>query len=573
MTMISKEVIKSHALENAIKHQGKANQGAVLAGLFAEGLEKSEIKNIIPTIQKVLQEINSFSLEKQKEHLSKLEFQASKRKIREGLPELQNAEKGKVVMRFAPFPSGPLHIGNARTMILNDEYAKMYGGKLILVMDDTIGSEAKPIQLEAYKLIEEGAKWLGVSYDKKIIYKSDRIEKYYAYAEELIKKGYMYLCDCNKDTMHNLKAKGVACSCREFPPELHLKRWKEMFKAKEGSMCARLKTNMQDPDPAFRDRVMFRISDRPHAKLKNKYRVYPLLDFSWAIDDQVLGITHILRGMELAIETRVEKFIWDIFKWKHPEVIYNGHFAIEGVKISKSKGTQEIKSGKYTGWNDPRTWSLQSLRDRGITPEAIRQFILSTGIKKTNITVPINVLYTLNKKMLNEVSRYFFVENPIKIKIRGCPELTAKLPLHPNQKTGYRTYQTTQEFLISGQDAELMDGGNYRLMHLLNFKVDNVKRLLPLEYSFLSEEPDSNIAPDTKGYAERRRTKFIHWLPHTMYNIKVEVRMPDGSIKEGLGEEELGKLKVGEVVQFERFGFVRLYKKEKEKLEFWFAHN
>ncbi|MEA3248237.1 MAG: glutamate--tRNA ligase [Nanoarchaeota archaeon] len=560
MTEISKEVIEAHALENAIKYQGQANQGAVLSGLFAEGLEKSEVKDTLPVIQKVLQEVNALSLENQKERLSKSEFKTSKRVIREGLPELSNSEKGKVVMRFAPFPSGPLHIGNARTMILNDEYVKMYEGKLILVMDDTIGSEAKPIQLEAYKLIEEGAKWLNVSYDKKVIYKSDRIEKYYAYAEELIKKGYMYLCDCDKEIMHDLKVKGIACSCRKLPSEIHIKKWKEMFKAKEGSMCVRLKTNMQDPDPAFRDRIMFRISDRPHAKLKNKYRVYPLLDFSWAIDDHILGITHILRGMELAIETRVEKFIWDIFKWKHPEVIYNGHFAIEGVKISKSKSAQEVKSKKYAGWNDPRTWSIQSLRDRGIKPEAIRQFILNTGVKKTNITIPVEVLYTLNKKLIENSLRYFFVENPTKITIKGCPELIAKLPLHPNGKMGCRTYRTTQEFLISEQDAELMQDGNYRLMHLLNFKSDKIG-LKPRDYSFLSEEPDNNM-----------KTKFIHWLPHTPYNIKVEAIMPDGSVKKGLGEEGLSKLKVGTVIQFERFGFVKLHKKEKEKLEFWFAH-
>ena len=561
MTELSKEVIGAYALENAIKHQGKANQGAVLAGLFAEGLEKSEIKDFIPVIQKVIQGVNALSIEKQKEQLSKLDLKTSKRKIREGLPELPNAEKGKVVMRFAPFPSGPLHLGNARTMVLNDEYTKMYEGKLILVMDDTIGSEAKPIQPEAYKLIEEGAKWLNINYEKNVIYKSDRIEKYYAYAEELIKKNYMYICDCEREIMHELKIKGIACSCREFPSEIQLKRWKKMFIAKEGSMCVRIKTNMQDSDPAFRDRIMFRISDRPHAKLKNKYRVYPLLDFSWAIDDHVFGITHILRGMELAIETRVEKFIWDIFKWEHPEVIYNGHFAIEGVKISKSKGAQEVKSKNYIGWNDPRTWSLQSLRDRGIQPDAVRQFILNTGIKKTNITIPVDVLYTLNKKILNEVPRYFFVENPTKITIKGCPELTAKIPLHPNQKNGYRIYQTTQEFLIPEQDLELMQDGNCRLMHLLNFKSDKIG-LRSRDFSFLSEEPDNNM-----------KTKFIHWLPHLPYNIQVEVRMPDGSIKKGLGEEELGKLNIGTVIQFERFGFVKLHKKDKEKLEFWFAHN
>ena len=561
MTKIKKETIKAYALENAIKYGGKANQGAILAGLFAEGLEKSQAKKIMPKIEEIIKEVNKLSPEKQKEQFSKQELKTSKRKIREGLPELPNAEKGKVVMRFAPFPSGPLHIGNAKPAILNDEYVKMYDGKLLLVIDDTIGSEGKPIAPEAYKLIEEGLNWLEINYDKKIIYKSDRTAKYYAYAEELIKKGYMYVCDCSQEEMHDLRKKGIACSCREFPPELQLKRWREMFKAKEGLMTVRIKTNMQDPDPAFRDRVMFKISDRPHPRTKTKYRVYPSMEFSWAIDDHLFGVTHILRGTEHYMSTRIQDFIRNIFKWKNPESIYNGQFAIEGVKISKSKGAQEVKSGKFIGWNDPRTWSLQSLRDRGITKEAIRQFILNMGLKKTNITVPVNVLYALNKKYLEEVQRYFFVENPIKITINGCPELTAKLPLHPNGKHGYRTYQTTQDFIITEQDAENMQNKNYRLMHLLNFKSDKIG-FKPRTYSFISENPDDNL-----------KIKFIHWLPHTPYNVKIKVMMPDGTISSGLGEPNLTKLKLGTTIQFERFGFVKLHRKGKEGLEFWFAHN
>ena len=559
---ISKKLVQAYALENAIKHEGKPNQGAILAGLFAEGLQKSQIKETIPLIQSVIKEVSKLSPEKQKEQFSKLDSKTSKREIREGLPELENAEKGKVVMRFAPYPSGPLHIGNARTLILNDEYTKMYDGKLILVMDDTIGSEAKPIEPEAYKLIEEGIQWLDVNYDKKIIYKSDRIEKYYAYATELIKKGYMYICDCEQELMRKNKADGIECSCRQFPAEDQFKRWEEMFLAKEGSMCVRLKTDMQDSDPAFRDRIMFRISDRPHARIGKKFRVYPLLDFSWAIDDHLLGITHILRGTELTTETRTEKFIWDIFKWEHPEVIYNGHFAIEGVKISKSKGAQEVRSGTFKGWNDPRTWSLQSLRDRGITKDAIREFLLSMGLKKTNITVPVNVLYVLNKKYLADAPRYFFIENPTKIHIKGSPEITAKIPLHPNGNLGNRSYKTSQEFLIPGQDYELMQNANYRLMHLMNFESDNVLRMQPREFSFLSEEPDNNI-----------QTKFIQWLPANADNIPTEIIMPDGKIIKGLGEPELAKLKIGTTIQFERFGFVALHKKENNKLEFWFAHN
>ncbi len=569
MTEISKDVIRAYALENAIKHKGKANQGAVLAGLFAEGLEKSEIKDVMPLIQKVLKEVNALSQKKQEEQFSKLDTKTSKRKIRKGLKKLPNAKRGQVVMRMAPFPSGPLHIGNARTVILNDEYVRMYGGKLLIVMDDTIGSEIKQIEPAAYKLIEEGIKWLGINYDKKIIYKSDRTEKYYAYAEEMLKKGYLYVCNCNQEKMHKLKVKGVECSCRQLSASKQIEKWKEMFRAKEGAMTVRLKTNMQDPDPAFRDRVMFKISDRPHPKTKTKFRVYPSMEFSWAIDDHLLGVTHVLRGVDHYMSTRVQNFIRKIFGWANPESIYNGHFAVETVKISKSRDARKVKTGNYTGWNDPRTWSLQSLRDRGIQPEAIRQFVLSLGMRKTSITVPVEALYVLNKKILEDVPRYFFVENPKKITIKGCPELIAKIPFHPSGKLGVRKYKTTQDFLISNWDLDMMKSGNYRLMHLLNFKSDNLQITKPRTLSFISEEPDNKL-----------ETKFLQWLPANTKNIDVKITMPDGTVVRGLGEPELSKLKVGTVIQFERFGFVKLYDKNEMKLydknemklEFWFAH-
>ncbi len=561
MANISKDAIKAYALENAVKYKGKANQGSVLAGLFAEGLEKSEVKEIMPKIKEVIDEVNSMSVDEQKKELEIMEFKTSKREVREGLPPLPNAEEKKVVMRVAPFPSGPLHIGNARPLVLNDEYAKIYKGKLILVIDDTIGSEEKPIEPLAYDLIKEGADWLGVNYDKKIIYKSDRFETYLAYAEEMLKKGYMYVCDCSAEEMRDLRAKGIECPCRHYLPDQQMERWKKMATAPEGSMTVRLKTNMQDPDPAFRDRVMLRISDRPHARTGTKYRIYPLLDFSWAIDDHLLGITHILRGMELAIESRVENFIFDIFRWSHPEVLYNGHFGIEGVKISKSKGAKEVKSGAYLGWNDPRTWSLQSLRDRGIRPEAVRQFIINLGLNKTSIKIPVEVLYALNRKFLEDVPRYFFVPSPQKIKIGGCPEFTVKLPRHPTKNKGHREYETSQEFFIPGDDYEVMQNGNYRLMHLLNFRSDQVLTIKPREFSFVSKDPDGSL-----------QTKFIQWLPANAKNIDTYVVMPDGTRIKGLGEPELNGLKVGEVVQFERFGFVRLHKKEKDNLEFWFTH-
>jgi glutamyl-tRNA synthetase len=567
--MIEKETIEAYALENALSHGGKANPGAVIKSLFTEGLKKENIKDIVPQVNEIIEKINSLPQDKQTEKFNSSKSKIKKRERREGLPDLPNAEKGNVVMRIAPFPSGPLHIGNTRQLILNDEYAKMYDGKLILVLDDTIGSEAKPIEPEAYRLIEEGVSWIGAKVDKKIIRKSDRLQKYYDYAEELIKKGYMYVCSCTQEEMRNLRVKGIECGCRRLPGTEQLQRWKGMFKpeAKQGDFTVRLKTSMQAPDPAFRDRVMFRISEREHPLVKNKYKVWPLLEFAFAIDDHLLGVTHIIRGIDLVMETKVEKFIWDIFKWEHPETIHTGFLAIQGIKLSKSKGSREVRSGEYIGWDDPRTWSLQSLKTRGIQPEAIREFILNLGLTKANSTIAIDVLYALNKKFLEKVHRYFFVPNPTKIHVKGSPEFESSLPLHPTENIGNRKYNTKQHFYVPKKDLDLSEEGNFRLMHLLNFKADKLS-FGKKDFHFLSSDPDQKL-----------NVKFVQWLPADDKNekdlIKTTIRMPDSSTITGLAEANITKLKKDEVIQFERFGFVKLKKLDKKTrtAEFWFAHS
>ncbi len=571
MGEITNTTIKAYALDNAIKHNGKANKGSVLSALFSEGLDKSDIKKYAPLIEEIVNEVNSFSINSQESQFLSLKNVISKREVRTGLPELPNVITGKVVMRMAPFPSGAIHIGNTRPLILNDEYVKIYNGKFLLIIDDTIGSEAKSIQPESYKLIEEDARWLGCNFDK-VLFKSDRIPEHYKYSEELIKKGYMYVCSCPAEKFKEFKLSKKECPCRNNFPEINLELWKTMFdknKTEEGDLVVRLKTDMKYPDPAFRDRVMFKISDRPHPRTGTRFRVYPTMEFSWAIDNHYFGITHIIRGVELDMEGKVEEFIRKIFDWENPVVINNGHLILEGVKLSKSKGLQEVKSGKYIGWNDPRLWSIQSLKSRGIRPEAIREFIISQGVKRSNTTVPIDILYKINKKYVEHSKRYFFVENPKKISISGSPNLNSEIPFYPDGTMGYRNYQTNADFLISQDDYEeiIKSYSNnskitIRLMHLLNFSVFNLdKNLTKPLFSFISVEPQS-----------LGETKYIHWLTSENNNVKTEVIMPDGNVKIGLSEPEIQKLQIGEIIQFERFGFVRLDKKEKNVYKFFFTH-
>ena len=379
MKDLSKEIL-AYALQNAIEH-GKADAGRVLPKLFQHGLDKKEIPLVMKLINETVNKVNSLN-EKEREKLfleSEGVVKKHDRTETYELPELPESEVGKkMVLRLAPFPSGALHLGNAKTYLLNALYAEKYNADLLLVFDDTIGSVEKPIVKEAYDLIPDAWKWLGVKY-KKEYFKSDRLEIYYEYAEKLIEMNKAYVCYCKVEDLRKNRAEAKECSCRQYPKGIQHARWKELFKpsVQEGEASLRLKTDMEHPNPAFRDRVLFKIADRPHPRIGTKYRVWPTLEMSWAIDDHLFGITHIIRGNDLMIESDMEKYIWDLFKWKHPALIHVGLVRLEGVgaKLSKSKAQKEVKSGVFSGWDDPRTWSVQSLARRGIRPEAIREFV------------------------------------------------------------------------------------------------------------------------------------------------------------------------------------------------------
>tara|TARA_Y100000310_G_C20676143_1_gene813157 strand:- start:731 stop:2419 length:1689 start_codon:yes stop_codon:yes gene_type:complete len=551
--------IRAYALKNAIDY-GEAEVGKVLGKLFQHGLDKKEVKKIILKIQEIVKEVNSMTDSERGE-----DFESYKEKVKEReeegereLPELPNAVKGKVVVRVAPFPSGALHIGNAKTFLLNGMYAEKYNGKVILVMDDTIGSVEKPIDKESYGLIEEGLKFLGIKYSKKV-YKSDRLGLYYKHGEELIEKGKAYVCHCSQEEFKKFKDSGEDCGCRMFSVKEQKKRWEEMFEMGEGEAVLRIKTGMENPNPAFRDRVLFRISDRTHPRVGKKYRVWPTLEMSWAVDDYLLGITHIIRGNDLRIETDMEEFIWGIFGWKAPEVIHHGLVNLAGVgaKISKSKAQKEVRSGKFLGWDDPRTWSIQSLERRGITAAAFREFVKETGLSKQEVTVPIESLYSINRKMIDsESDRYFFVENAKEIKINGKPKIgKVKLPVHPDKKKTRSV--SVEDVLIANSDRNNFKGKEIRLLHLFNIKLP--VRGKKSEFTSL----------------ENKSIPKVQWVSTRDWQI-TKILMPGGEYVIGAGESGIKGLKKGELIQFERFGFVKFDRKIKEKnhyvYEFWFAH-
>jgi len=461
------------------------------------------------------------------------------------LPKLKNPKN--IVMRFAPSPSGPLHLGHAYILNLNSEYCRNYKGKLIIRIEDT---NPENIDKDAYEMIPKDANWATKNNVDKVYIQSDRLEIYYDYAKKIINLGKAYVCTCDNEVFKRLISEKKPCPCRNLPPKENAERFQKMFSFyKQGEAVLRIKTDLENPNPAMRDWPAMRINETPHPRTGKKYRVWPLMNFSVVVDDHEMKVTHTIRAKDHMDNEKRQKYVADYFKWEMPENIYVGRINFIGMPLSTSETRKGIEEGKYDGWEDIRLPFLRALKKRGYQPEAFINYALDVGITKTDKKTTeeefFKIINHFNKEVIEPTSkRYFFIENPKKVKIKDAPKLTAKLPSHPDYpKLGTRTIKTTDEFYI--QD-ELEKDKAYRFMHLFNFK-DN---------KFISKEYDKEL-----------KAKLIHWLPISG-DVNIEVHMPNGSIKKGLAEEGVKDVKNGEIIQFERFAFVRRI----DKNVFYYLH-
>jgi glutamyl-tRNA synthetase len=255
------------------------------------------------------------------------------------------------------------------------------------------------------------------------------------------------------------------------------------------------------------------------------------------VDDHLLGITHVLRGKDLVMEDEMERALWSYFGVEGPTFVHYGLLRLKEAELSKSLQRRLIEAGQLTGIDDPRTWSLQSLEKRGIQPEALRRFILSFGLSLTDIEVPAETLYTENRRLIDPIAdRYFFVPRPKAVKIEGLPApREARIPLHPDHpERGFRTIPGAKVVHIPAADLEAHRGQEIRLKDWCNVRLEGVARFTSWEVKDIPK---------------------VQWLPS---GLPTRVLMPDGSWTEGLGEAALSQVAAGTIVQFERFGFVRL---------------
>ncbi len=560
--MISDEIkilVRKLALKNALEHAGKARADTVVAKVMGLKPElQKDARLLIDQIRIIVDDVNRLSLGEQKTELERTAPELlvqEKKKGREGkLPPLPNAEMGKVVTRFPPEPNGYPHIGHAKAVIIDEEYAKMYKGKLIFRFDDTNPLKEK---LEYYDAIKEGIEWLGV---KPHVVKntSDDLELLYKYARKLIEVGAAYVCTCAMDTIKENRKSGVACECRSIDLIHNMERWEKMFdEYKPNQAVVRYRGDMKSENTVMRDPTLFRIIEGEHPLKGHKYRVWPTYDFAAPIEDSIDGVTHAMRTKEYELRNELYYAIIDKLQIRKPLMMEFSRLEFDAMPVSKRKIRPLIDQGLVMGWDDPRMPTLIALKRRGILPEAVREFVLTLGFTKADTKPPFDVLESINRKMIDPLSiRLFFVNDPVHLQVSNAPKNLVKIKNHPDKDMGVREIGVSSEFYIAGNDAaKLKKGSEIRLIDLYNVKIDDIQANR-ITGSFNGKEVKEGV-PKIQWVSKDDAVQISVMVPKALY---IDGKYNENSLEmiKGYAESYASKLRVGDRVQFVRFGFCRI---------------
>jgi len=553
-----KKEIRKFALQNAYEHKGKTNEKIVASKIL--GVRPDQRKNVPELMQAcvpIVKEINSFSTNQIITEIENNfpEILIPKEKLSKGeqtFPPLENAEKGKVVTRFPPEPNGYPHIGHAKAAIINEEYAKMYDGKAILRMDDTNPENER---LEFYAAIKVGLEWLGIKYDK-IKNTSDDLEIIYQKGKEIISLNKAYVCTCKRDVISKNRREMKACKCTQIEQSKNEDRWTKLFEEySAGQAVVRFRGDMKSQNTVMRDPVLFRINEGHHPLLSGKYRVWPSYDFAIAIEDSIDGVTHAFRSKEYELRNELYYAILDALNMRKPKVLEFSRLEFKGMPVSKRVIKPLIENGKISWYDDPRLPTLEALKKRGITPEAIRKFIISLSFTKADTLAPFDSLESFNRKEVDSTSiRLYLVKNPRKLFVKNLPFKQVELPNHPVKDMGKRIVEVDGNIYLAAEDVENVSAGTQlRLMGLGNVKINQKNNDLEGEY----------VGDDIKvDFAK------IQWVPQKNAH-KLKILIPKQLfIDEKFNEDSLEELEVytephylelkdGSEIQFVRFGYCR----------------
>lgn len=491
--------------------------------------------------------------------------------------DLPEAEVGKVRLRFAPEPSGYLHIGHSKAALLNQYFAERYNGEVIIRFDDTNpDKESNEFVDNLLKDIET----LGIKY-RTVTYTSDYFPQLMEMAEKLIREGKAYVDDTPREQMQKERMDGIESRCRNNSVEENLKLWKEMISGSErGTMCCvRGKLDMQDPNKSVRDPVYYRCNQTPHHRIGAKYKVYPTYDFACPFVDAFEGITHALRSSEY--HDRNDQYYWiqtdmgfrkvHIYEFSRLNLVY--------TLLSKRKLLWFVQNGLVDGWDDPRFPTVQGIVRRGLKIEALIQFILEQGASKNLNLMEWDKLWATNKKIIDPVCpRHTAVieERRVLLTLSDGPDdpFVRIVPKHKKYAgAGEKATTYTKKIWIDYDDAvsiseneevTLMDWGNAIVKEIQKDQVGNVTHLsgiLHLEGSVKTTKLKLTWLPESDELVKLSLVDFDYLI--TKKKLEEDENFVDVvnpcTRKEtsALGDSNMRNLKRGDMLQLERKGYFR----------------
>jgi glutamyl-tRNA synthetase len=561
------EAIRKHTLKNA--HDYKLAIPAKVIGKVLQECPdaKKDMAGTMKLCNEEAKRVNALSpqdIEKEMKEFEYLEKKEEKKEI-----ELPAARQGAVVTRFPPEPSGYPHIGHAKAAWLDYAVALRYGGKMLLRLDDTNPEKEKQEYVDALK---EGLTWLGIEWSAES-YTSDRMEEFYTYCDEMFVKHKAYVCTCSAEEVKKGREERKLCDCAAREPQESMLLFRKMREGKleEGEAVVRFRGDMRAENTVMRDPTLFRIIKAAHFRQGEKYKCWPSYDFVAPIMDSLEGVTHAMRTKEYELRNELYFAILKALELRKPALIEFSRLSIKGAPISKRLITPLVAEGKVEGYDDPRLPTLAALKRRGILPEAIKSFVLSFGLTKVESEPNWDALLAENRKLLDERAlRKFFVKSPVKLAVSGAPAMEAAIKNHPkNPGAGERRVATAGLFYIPAADADALSiGETFRLKDLYNCVLESKGA------DGLVAKYDADVglaAKKLQWVAEGQGVNCKVKVPGDLLDGNGNYREGSLAVDVGLCESSCRELPEGVVVQFERYGYARLDRKEENGLVFVFS--
>jgi len=510
--------------------------------------------------------------------------------------DLASGKHRQVVTRFPPEPNGYLHIGHAKSICLNFGLAQEFGGRCHLRFDDTNPLKEDQEYIDA---IKRDVRWLGFDWGEHEYYASDYFQQLYQWAEQLVRQGHAYVCDCPPDQLRAMRGTltepGVPCAHRERSVEENLELFRRMRAGEfpDGSRVLRAKIDMAHGNLNMRDPVMYRILHAPHPHAGEAWCIYPMYDWAHGQSDSIEGITHSICTLEFEAHRPLYDWFLDVLGIYHPQQIEFARLNLTYTVMSKRRLLELVREGVVRGWDDPRMPTISGLRRRGFTPQSIRAFAEKIGVAKRDSVVDIQLLEHCLREDLNaRAPRRFAVLRPVKLVIDNYPEgreETFEVPHNPEDpQSGSRKVVFSRELWIEADDVRevpppkywrLFPGNEVRLRSAYLITCTGVVK----DATGDIVEVHATYDPSSRGGSApdgRRVKSTIHWLS-VAHALPAEVRLyqylftqpdpddvPEGqswrSVLNPVSEEvltscwvepTLASARAEEFFQFERLGY------------------